>query len=268
MYQINKKITKFNQTNQPLNASGGIMHSTGNGDDSVAGNYNYFNTADRGANAHFFLDSTEIAQFTETWNKAFHARSPANEMFIGVEMCETTSLEKFQQIWNRTIWLWANLFTSVIYPRITKVTIDNLRSHHEENDINHAGDSGNHVDPTRFIGMFGKTMNDLRSEVQIAIDNICFEKAANSTKIIKSPEYWVSNCQMGKTINGSWMAQVIKNFVAMYRTCQTFEETVDYLVTVKILGSPDYWKNNCKDGGVVNGYYARKLLIGMGSKLI
>lgn len=54
-YEITKKITKYNQSGISMNkVVGGILHSTGNGEDTSTGNNNWFNTGDRKANAHFF----------------------------------------------------------------------------------------------------------------------------------------------------------------------------------------------------------------------
>jgi len=146
-----------------LTSTGGIQHSTGNGNDTADNNYQYFNSGDRGANAHFFTDAENILQFVETNQRAGHARSPANSMFWGCEMCETRDKEKFRKIWDNQVWLWSYLFRIA---RITKVSIENLRSHAEENEINHAGDRNNHTDPNDYFAKFGKTMDDMRTDVQ------------------------------------------------------------------------------------------------------
>lgn len=268
MYEIKKMITRYNQTNQPLKAVGGIVHSTGNGEDEVTGNYNWFNSADRKSNAHFFIDSNTIAQFVEVNNKAYHARNPANKMFVGVEMCETKDPIKFKEIWDRTVWLWAYLFTSVLTPRITKVTFDNLRNHHEENITNHKGDPNNHTDTTDYFKMFGKTMDDMRRDVQRAINDMCFNAIINFQTIIKSPDYWIENCQEGKIISPEYAKTVLLRFIALYRLFDNFDELLDYLVEVKVINSPKYWKNSIENNIPIKGEYMRILLINMGSKLL
>lgn len=146
-----------------LTAIGGIQHSTGNGNDSAKNNYQYFDSGERGANAHFFIDADNILQFVETNQRAGHARSPANSMFWGCEMCETRDKEKFRKIWDNQVWLWSYLFRTI---RITQVSKWNLRSHAEENAINHVGDHNNHTDPDAYFSKFGKTMQDMRDDVQ------------------------------------------------------------------------------------------------------
>lgn len=173
-YEIINRITKYNQTNILFNAKGGIQHSTGSpvGEDSDEGNFAWFNGGNRGGNAHFFIDDDSLSQFVDTKYQAYHARYPANSLYWGSEMCETKNALKFQKQWDRQVWLWAYLFTQVANPKITKISIDNLRSHDEENQINHKGDKDNHTDPTKFWGKFGKTMDDMRHDVQIEINKM------------------------------------------------------------------------------------------------
>jgi hypothetical protein len=269
MFEIKKKITKYNQSNENFVSKGIILHSTGNGEDNVAGNFNYFNTAHHGSNAHFFVDSEEIAQFVETWNKAWHARNPANELFWGIEMCETKGSIRFRQIWTKTLWLVCELFTKVIYPRVTTISIDNLRSHHEENEINHHGDPKNHVDVTPYFKLHNTDMNSFRYAVQKAIDEICFNMIVNNKLLIKSPQYWIDNCKTGSTVNSSHVRQVILNFTAIFKILNTTDEVVDYLAEIGVVRSPDYWKRICKLNNMpVSGMNTKWLFSAMGKKLI
>lgn len=170
MYEIIKKITSYNQSEKWFNATGGIQHSTGNEKDTSLGNANWFNTGNRGGNAHYFTDNLNIVQTVETNQVAYHARNPANGNKWGCEMCQTLDANEFNEIWKRQVWLWGYLFTEVANPKITNITIETLRSHDEENQINHIGDRDNHTDPTGYFALFGKTMQDMRDAVQKYID--------------------------------------------------------------------------------------------------
>lgn len=266
-YPILKKITQYNQTWIPLAAVGGIQHSTGNGEDSDEGNFQYFNSGNRGANAHFFLDADSITQTVETNTVAYHARNPANSLMWGCEMCETRNLEKFKEIWARQVWLWAHIFVEVANPKITKVDTKTLRSHDEENKLNHPGDPENHQDPTAYFKMFGKTMDDMRREVQKTVNDMLMLKVINNPYLINRPQYWLDNAREGCNVEGGWAQIIILKFVAMFAKVKSFPEAVDWLYTKEIINSPDLWKKNAIDGRVISGANMRWLLIGMGRML-
>lgn len=232
-YQITKKITKFNQTNLILKATGGIQHSTGNGEDTDEGNNKYFNTADREANAHAFIDSDSITQNVE-WNKlAWHARRPGSLTNWGIEMCETKDPVKFQEIWNRAVWLWAYLFTRVSIPAITNITINTLRSHDEENRMYHKGNKNNHTDPTAYFAKFGKNMDMFRADVQKSINDYMALKAdvmaLVKKGIITDPKYWTEN----EEYTPEAVKQLIKNSGGL-----------DALFEQKIITDKEYWSGN------------------------
>lgn len=197
VYTITKKITKFNQSGMKMKKIvGGIQHSTGNKHDHDEGNWNWFNSGDRKANAHFFIDENSITQCVDDLDLAWHARKPASYDRWGCEMCQTPYENEFKEIWKRQVWLWAYLFTQVAKPRITKITKETLRSHYEENLINHIGDKNNHTDPHAYFAKFGKTMNDMRKDVQKAINEI-LEKEKIVKEVIEMfkdlDKHWAKN---------------------------------------------------------------------------
>jgi hypothetical protein len=194
-YEINQRITQINQSDRHLNAHGGIQHWTGNLSDTDEGNYNYFNTTNTGnVNAHFFIDSDSISQFVPTDRVANHAREPANSTRWGSEMCGTKDPVKFEEIWKRQVWLWTYLFLHKANPPITKIDKVTLRSHKEENAINHGGQG--HQDPDEYFARFGKTMDDMRRDVQKAINAELLREVMklNWKEILKKvsaqPENW------------------------------------------------------------------------------
>ncbi len=93
---INKKLINFNYSNR-----GGvaikyiIIHDTGNtnmGANALA-HYNYFNSGDKKASAHYFVDSLGVIQTVEDFNSAWHCGDGrgkfgiTNNNSIGVEIC-------------------------------------------------------------------------------------------------------------------------------------------------------------------------------------
>ena len=167
MYEIKQQFIKFNRSNETLISQGGVAHETANPGDSDEGETNYFNTGNRSASAHAFIDSDSITQNIPWDEVAWGAGPIANHKFWHIEMCHTSDPVKFNEIWKRTVWLWAYLFTKQVNPPITKVNEQNLMSHAQVSDTWHETD---HTDPVAYFASFGVTMQQFRVAVQKCID--------------------------------------------------------------------------------------------------
>ena len=97
---ITKMISKYNHESRNGQAVKYIvLHYTGNQTDTAKANANYFATGDRGASAHYFVDSSTIYQSVEDNNAAWHCgrNYGSNNLFgkctnknsIGIEMCSS-----------------------------------------------------------------------------------------------------------------------------------------------------------------------------------
>ncbi|HCT64215.1 MAG TPA: N-acetylmuramoyl-L-alanine amidase [Lachnospiraceae bacterium] len=71
-----------------------VIHYTANNGDTAQGNANYFNSADRNASAHYFVDENEIYQVVKDSDTALHCGASKyihaycrNNNSIGIEMC-------------------------------------------------------------------------------------------------------------------------------------------------------------------------------------
>lgn len=95
---ISKMISKYNFESRNGQAIKYIvMHYTGNQSDSAKANANYFCGGNRGASAHYFVDSSSIYQSVEDSNAAWHCGKNygknnlygkcTNKNSIGIEMC-------------------------------------------------------------------------------------------------------------------------------------------------------------------------------------
>lgn len=94
MLSITRKIS-------PYNHSAGndikfiVIHDTGNYKDTALANANYFNSGDRQASAHYFVDDTSIYQVVEEKQAAWHCGDGhgvygiSNHNSIGIEMCNS-----------------------------------------------------------------------------------------------------------------------------------------------------------------------------------
>lgn len=259
---IQEKFISKNRPYTPLVIRGGVIHETANPDDTAEMEYQYFNTGDRQASAHAFIDDTSIIQTIPFDEVAWHAGRTANRQFVGIEMCHTSNPIKFQNIWDSAILLFTHIFTKVVNPPIYTVTKNNLMSHAEVSEMWKETD---HMDPVDYFKQFDRTVDDFRRDVQASIDSTLIYKALYCNKLIKSPDYWIRN--LGGTLRGEWVAQVILNFVAMFKTVDTFEQAINYLVKASIISSPDYWIKNATAGGTVDGKFFQLLLIGFGKQI-
>lgn len=214
-YDIVQNLINYNRPYTPLTAIGAVIHDTENrdGQDTAAAEVNYFNTGYRAASAHAFIDNETILQ-SIPWNeRAWHAAKTANSKFWGIELCYTTDPEKFMDIWNRGVWLFAHLFVNIANPPIFTVTDNNLMSHSQVSDKWKECD---HTDPISYFNEFGKTVEDFRLEVQLEINKMLTSSKLNDAifilqkaGLISSPLYWVQNAVPGKTIDGEYAGILI-----------------------------------------------------------
>ena len=94
--EIKERLVKYNfssRNNTPIKYI--VVHDTGNtgkGADTNA-HYNYFNSADRQASAHYFIDDKQILRIIKDSDKSWHCGDGkgkyniTNENSIGIEMC-------------------------------------------------------------------------------------------------------------------------------------------------------------------------------------
>jgi N-acetylmuramoyl-L-alanine amidase len=168
-YPIIEKFIHKNRPYTPLNARGGVIHETANLNDSDEMEQQYFDTQQVNASAHAFVDADSITQCVPWDEVSWHAGRTANRQFWGIELCNTTNVEKFKQIWDRGTWLYAYLFTNVCIPPIHTVSRQNLMSHAE---VSVAWRETDHMDPISYFSRFGKTVDNFRFDVQAKINNM------------------------------------------------------------------------------------------------
>lgn len=210
---------------------GCTIHETGNAGATAQMNFNYFNTGDRSASAHSFIDWTQVIQ-TVPWNeKSWHAGRTANSRYIGIELCRPIYKDaaKFNQVWQRSVWLTAYIFTSIL--SIYTITGDNLISH-DEARVKFKDTT--HTDPTEYFKEYGKTMNDFRREVQAEINNQVYQLPVTANAladavnylsrqgVIGNTPYWIFNSKAGMTVRGDFASSLI---IKMAQKLQEVQKT-------------------------------------------
>lgn len=167
MYSVTKKFLTANRSHQSLNPIGLVLHSTATPGATNETEVRYFNSGDRKASAHGFIDWDSITQTIPFNEVGWHAGSTANHKFIGIELCEpgTHDVIKFTEVWNRATWYFAWIFISVL--KIHTVTKENLMSHAE---VSAKWGETDHQDPVAYFKAYGKTVDAFRKEVQDQIN--------------------------------------------------------------------------------------------------
>lgn len=166
-YTVNVNIIEKNNPHLSLQAKGIVLHETATPNATDEAEQRYFNNNNVNASAHAFVDYDSITQCIYWDEKAWHAGPTANNKFIGIELCHFDDPVKFQELWNRGVWLCAYLFVTRL--KLSTVTKDNLMSHKE---VSLKWGETNHMDPDAYFAAHGKTMNDFRKDVQIMIDEM------------------------------------------------------------------------------------------------
>ncbi|MFL0267219.1 peptidoglycan recognition protein family protein [Candidatus Clostridium radicumherbarum] len=166
-YTINQRFISMNRSNIQLKPIGTVVHETSDPGATDENEFNYFNSGNRGASAHAFVDKDSITQTIPWDEQSWHAGPTANTNFIGIELCHYDDAEGFKEVWLRAVWLFAYVHVFII--KRFPITKFNLMSHAEVSEKWH---ETNHTDPVSYFEKFGKTVDDFRNEVQLEIDKM------------------------------------------------------------------------------------------------
>ena len=157
MYPISEQLLKFNRPGGVLSPIGFVIHSTDTANATAQNEHDYFNSGDRQASVHYFADWTQIIRTIPENEVAWHAGPSANARYLSVEMCEPTDDTKFQEVWNRTVFLVANACV-----RYGWTTGPNVFSHRGISAMYH---ETNHQDPIQFLANHQRTWEQLMSAI-------------------------------------------------------------------------------------------------------
>lgn len=159
--QLIPKYSKYK-----LNAEGIVLHDTATPGATAQNEFEFFSRY-TGANAHAFIDWIQDLQIIPWDHQAWHAKDPANQKFIGVEMCvpKGHDPEKANIVYWATVDAFARIYRYIL--GIRTVTKDNCMSHHE---VTLKWRRSTHTDPTAFFKEYGRSMDQFRADVQYRLD--------------------------------------------------------------------------------------------------
>lgn len=170
MYPIVQKfITGRNRPGESLKPVGIVVHDTATPGATAEDEQLYFQRTTRDVSVHAFVDWDSIVQIIP-WNEvAWGSGYTSNHKFLQIELCVPPSYDvaKFNEVWNRAVWLFAYLFINVI--KVKNITKDNLLSHSE---VSARWRETTHTDPVAHFARYGKTVDNFRMAVQAKIDEM------------------------------------------------------------------------------------------------
>lgn len=164
VYSISEKLINNNRSHEQLHPQGVVLHATDTPGATAQNEYDYFNSAYRGASAHYFVDWIEIIRTIPENEVAWHA-GKANYLYLSIEMCEPSGMDnqKFEEVWNRTVWLAADRCVRYNWPK------SSIYSH---KDMSLTFGDTNHTDPIDYLSRYGRTWDDLVSAINREMQNI------------------------------------------------------------------------------------------------
>ena len=205
MYPISEQLINYNRSHQSLSPIGFVIHSTDTPGATAQNEHDYFNSGDRQASSHYFVDATSIIRCIPESERAWHAGATANSKFLSAEMCEVSP---FDQVWARTVWLVANACV-----RYGWATGPNVYSHRGVSEM--YGET-NHTDPIQFLANNGKTWDQLLSAIDTEIANIKTPttiiqgvvKVAEVKAVDPDPDCYVVVC-IRESLSTAFMAKTV-----------------------------------------------------------
>lgn len=153
-------ITK-NRSRKVLIPMGIVIHETATPGATAENEYNFFNSADRNASAHGFVDWKEYIQTIPYNEVAWHAGYTANYQYIGIEMCHATNKADFEKVWNNTIEIVVEIMNRYGF------SVNDVTTHDE---VSRRWGETDHTDPTGYFKKFGKTFDDFKRDLDARIN--------------------------------------------------------------------------------------------------
>ena len=233
MVQITKKLIKYNHSgiNKPAYI---VIHETGNTDIGADAerHYRYFNSGDRGASAHYFVDDKQIIQVVEDNVQSWHngkkyVSNPAvpqcnNSNSIGIEICVNQDGDYSKAVANAV--------------ELTKELMKELNiSAHKV--IRHYDSCGKQC-PAKMLRE-PKLWTDFKKAIQGVQMDKNYEKAVQNLVlegIIGSPAAWTS-------INLKNIPALISKIGIRLFDTSDYDITIAKMVEAKIISSPSIWQD-------------------------
>lgn len=154
------KRIRFMQKNRSyklLVPTGIVIHETATSGATAENEYSYFNSEERGASAHGFVDWKEYIQTIPYDEVAWHAGYTANHKFIGIELCHAKTKAEFDKVWENAIEIVCEIIN------LCGLSVNEITTHDE---VSKMWKETDHTDPTGYFAKYGKTFDDFKEDVK------------------------------------------------------------------------------------------------------
>ena len=161
---VKKEYINNNRPGTSLQPTGIVIHDTDDPGGTAQNNRDYFNNyASAQASAHYFVDWNQAIQAIPENEVAWHAGPTANSKYLGVEMCVPygTDQAKFNEVYQNTVELVASICKRYGW---------NSNNIHSHKWVSETYGETDHTDPIGYLNEYGKTWDQLLSDIQKAID--------------------------------------------------------------------------------------------------
>ncbi len=179
-YPIEEQLLSYNRPGTSLQPEGYVIHATDTSGATAQNEHDYFNSGDRQASAHYFVDWTTIIRTIPENEMAWHAGPTANRKYLSVEMCEPAGYDavKFLEVWQRTVWL-----VAAACVRHGWVVREHVFSHADISNMYH---ETNHTDPIGYLSAYGRAWNDLLTAIAQEVEILAGGKKMKNLILVKS----------------------------------------------------------------------------------
>lgn len=143
---------------------GVVLHATDSWEDTTDGERNYEQGSWNNAFVHFFVDHTSIAQVASTDYKAWGAGPQANPRFVHIELCQSKDPNRFQEAYNRYVWLTA----IILFQRklgVSEANTDGTGTLWSHKNVTSILGGTTHEDPDDYLAYHGKTWANVINDV-------------------------------------------------------------------------------------------------------
>lgn len=163
-YPITEELIHNNRPGAALSPQGFVIHSTADPGATAQRIHDYWDSQYASASAHYLIDNTQIIHLIPENEVAWHVGYVPNRKFLGVEMAEPAVHDPafFNETYNRTVWLVADTLKRYGW------NINQVYSHHMISNMY----GGDHMDPDAYLSEYGKTFDQMRADIQAALNQL------------------------------------------------------------------------------------------------
>ncbi|MFX1516899.1 MAG: N-acetylmuramoyl-L-alanine amidase family protein [Promethearchaeota archaeon] len=174
-YSIKEKLISHNRSHKTLKPVGICVHSTDTKGATAEAEVKYFDSANRNASAHYFIDWSSIIRAIPENEQAWHAGATANKKLLSVELCEPkgNDLPKFIEVWNRAVWFVAEICVRYGWG------IDHIYSHKIVSETWH---ETTHTDPIPYFNIYSRSWDYFKQSVSREMAHIELAKKVTNKK--------------------------------------------------------------------------------------